>query len=187
MNGLAAEEDDALRSNLAAADGAIARLAAHVEDLHRQFVATTGRPPIPYPGSERPPHRTEAPVDELLHFPDNFPMKALAVLAPVVRDRAVRDRVLAGEAALTLLGFAMGAYLGHDHGPNVVGALPPSSDTDQDSAVAALDELEAAAPGLAASAGVVGAFNWKKFAENAFRIFQFVLPLILMEPEPEGR
>ncbi len=129
-------------------------------------------------------------MDELLHFPDDFPNRALAVLAPVIRSGGtVTDKVLAGEALLTLQGWAMGQYLGHDHGPNVVGSSGPapslSGQVSEKGAMEALDELEAGVPTATATATdgdgahAVGAFDPKKFAERAFKLIKFLLPLIL--------
>ena len=117
----------------------------------------------------------------VLHFPEPFPVDALSVIAPIIRSGGViTDKVVAGEAVLTLQGWAMGQYLGHEHGPNVVGASAPHilSTGSRQAASKALDELEAGVP-TTTTPRTVGAFNFKKFAENVMAIVQFLLPLIL--------
>jgi len=123
-------------------------------------------------------------VDDLLHFPEDFPGKALMVLAPIVRSGGnVTDRVLAGEAVLTLQGWAMGQFLGHDHGPNVVGSSGPapslSGHVTEKGAMEALDAMEAGVPAEGDAPPTVAAFNPKKFAENAFKLIKFILPLLM--------
>ena len=118
----------------------------------------------------------------MLHFPEEFPLEALSILAPIVRSGGVvGDKVLAGEAVLTLQGWAMGQYLGHEHEINVVGSAPfafGAGVPDEYEAVAALAEMESASA-VARDPRVVGAFNFRKFAENAMKVVQFVLPLLL--------
>ena len=122
-------------------------------------------------------------MDELLHFPESFPMRALTVLAPIVRTGKVENRVEAGEAAITIQAWAMGQWLGTEGGPEAARApvrsrSPVPAKVSVNAAEKALDSLEkASAP--SPEGAQAAPFNGRKFAENALKLAKFVLPIIL--------
>jgi hypothetical protein len=134
-------------------------------------------------------------MDELLHFPESFPLSALSIVAPIVRTGKVENPLEAGEAAWNLGGWAMAQYLGHDHMPNVVGAsrqvgpkakAPDFTVPSKAAAVKSLKAIEAQVgddPESDDVARAARAIDWSKFAGNALKIFQFVLPLILAQQD----
>lgn len=121
-------------------------------------------------------------MDELLQYPTTFPVKALTVLAPIVRTGQIGDKAEAGRAALTLQAYGMGQWL--TSGPaNAARALGksrlsmPRSVGDK-AAMKALDALEGHAAPKPAGAQAAP-IDRRKLAEYALKLAKFILPLLM--------
>jgi hypothetical protein len=120
-------------------------------------------------------------MDELLDFPESFPMNAVVVLAPIVRTRVVDDESEAARALVTLEAWAIGQWIATraeaEKGPVPARAPVPKSVSDL-SAKKALDALSAG-PASGPEGAQSAPMDMRKFAEHALKLVKFVLPIIL--------